>query len=177
MGNSPEQSRCLNPAQTLRYLRRRLWFNVYLPLGIFTPALLLWITYQVTIRPMSRVHSALDWPAIPCTIAYSRVCRIGGIDILYRYNLNGYVHASSQYDFGFYSVRPDTESIVGQYHPGQVTICFVSPKDSSDAVLNRDLKDEVGIGSLFALCVIGCWGIALRGYYLFRRCQKRAFTA
>lgn len=132
----------LQPKRTTQTLSRWgmiLLFSVFLLVGLVAGWFLL-------VQPVRRVWEAREWPAVRCTVVSSRVRSHDGRDsttysvhIVYRYTVNGRAYQSDRYDFmvGSSSGYEGKQAIVNRYPPGKEAICYVNPRDPSDAVLER----------------------------------------
>jgi uncharacterized protein DUF3592 len=141
-------------------------------------ALLFWLFFLVigsivfffiVVRPLIKTIQARDWQAIPCTIISSRVQSHSSddgttysIDILYSYEIDGREYKANRYTFlgGSSSGRRGKQKIVNQHPPGAKKICYVNPRDRTDAVLNRGLSPVMFFGLIpLVFVAIGFAGI------------------
>jgi len=114
-----------------------LFFSVFLLAGLVATAVLL-------VQPVARVCQARHWRPTPCTVVTSEIRTHRDSDgntysvrIVYRYTVNGRQYQSDRYDFAGISSSGyrSKKAIVQRYPPGQETICYVNPRDPTDAVL------------------------------------------
>ena len=126
--------------------------------------------YFVTVKPALLFYDARSWPEVPCEILSSKVGvhsdsdgSTYSIDVEYRYTVDGREYRSDRYDIfgGSSSGRKGKEDVVAQYPSGSKAICFVNPKDPTEAMLDRKpslfwliglipgLFFIVGIGGIF----------------------------
>lgn len=130
------------------------------------------LLYFVTVRPLLLFLDARTWPETPCEIVSSSVGshRSSGknssttysIDIVYRYKVGGREYRSERYELmgGSSSGRSGKLEVVGRYPAGTKTICYVSPTDPTEALLNRGLSPFMLIGLIPALFfLVGVGGI------------------
>lgn len=130
------------------------------------------LTYFFFLRPVYRTYQAQSWTETPCEVVSSRVQShrsddgtTYSIDILYKYMVDGKEFRSNQYGFMNFSSsgRSDKSKVVRAHPKGKKTVCFVNPKDPSDAVLMRDWSWSLLIGlipSVFA--IVGLLGLIYR---------------
>ena len=125
--------------------------------------------YMFLARPLTRVLSARQWPAVPCTIISSQVKQHSGnkgstysVDIFYRYVIDDREYKANRYDFMRVSSSgfAGKQAIVARYPPGSQRLCFVNPRDPTDAVLERGFTPIMWIGLLPLLFVfLGLLGL------------------
>jgi len=128
------------------------------------------VLYAIFIRPAIKTMDARQWPAVPCTVASSRVQSHDSddgttysVDILYSYEIDGREYKANRYHFlgGSSSGYSGKARIVREYPPGRKMICYVNPKDPTDAVLQRGFSRVMWFGLLPLLFVLaGAAGIA-----------------
>jgi hypothetical protein len=122
------------------------------------------IFYFISIRPLSGIFSARQWPAVQCRVLSSEVRTHRGnkgntysINILYSYVFNDREYKSSRYDFmgmsssGYAAKR----TIVDRYPRGSTALCYVNPQDPTQAVLQRGFTPVLWVG-LFPLVFVLC---------------------
>ncbi|MBM3860079.1 MAG: DUF3592 domain-containing protein [Verrucomicrobia bacterium] len=133
-----------------------LFFSVFLLAGLAA-------TWFLLIRPIARVYEARQWPATPCVVVSSQVRSHSDSDgttysvhIVYRYTVNRRDYQSDRYDFmgGSSSGRKGKQAIVRRYPPGKEAVCYVNPRDPSDAVLEPRFTPMMLVG-LFPLLFVG----------------------
>lgn len=133
--------------------------------------------YFVTVRPLLLFLDARSWPATPCEIVSSsvgthtstesgsgsrssRTSTTYSIDITYRYTVGGREYRSDRYEVmgGSSSGRTGKLEVVARYPAGSKATCYVSPKDPTEALLDRGLSPFMLIGlipGLFFLVGVG----------------------
>lgn len=118
--------------------------------------------YWMLIGPLIRMSGARGWTEVPCQIISSAVRSHRGddsttykVDILYEYEIDGRKHRSNRYAFltGSSSGYGGKARVVHRYPPGSRQVCYVSPKDPSEAVLHRGWVTEMWFGFLPLLFV------------------------
>ena len=125
--------------------------------------------YAIGLRPTLLVLSARNWPAVKCTVLSSRVRSHSGnhgstysVDILYSYSVNGREYRANRYDFmgGSSSGYAGKQAIIDRCPPGAQRVCYVDPRDSTQAVLERGFRPVMLIG-LFPLLFVaaGVFGL------------------
>jgi hypothetical protein len=128
------------------------------------------VFYAIFIRPVIKIADARHWPAVPCTVVSSRVQSHDSddgttysVDILYKYEINGHEYKANRYHFlgGSSSGYRGKARIVREHPPGRKMICYVNPKDPTDAVVQRGFSRGMWFGLLPLLFVLaGAAGIA-----------------
>jgi len=115
------------------------------------------------ILPVIRIIGAQDWPAVACTILHGKVRSHSdsdgttySIDILYEYEVDGHTYKSDRYNFmtGSSSGRRGKQDIVNAYLRAENLVCYVNPKDPSQAVLNRGFSLTMLFGLIPAVFVV-----------------------
>ncbi|HEV7668846.1 MAG TPA: DUF3592 domain-containing protein [Thermoanaerobaculia bacterium] len=122
-------------------------------------------------RPVLRTIAARSWPEVPCTILYSAVRSHSGddsttysVEAVYEYEIGGRRYKSSRYRFlgGSTSGYEGKAAVVARLPVGSRAFCFVDPKDSYNAVLDRSFGGwvflllvplaflAVGVGGVYA---------------------------
>jgi hypothetical protein len=113
------------------------------------------IFYGFVVRPVLRILEAKTWPAVDCTVVSSAVRSHSGdegttysVDILYVYEFGGREHKSNRYHFlgGSSSGYAGKRAIVDRHSPGTRTVCYVNPRDPTEAVLQRGFVAELWFG-------------------------------
>jgi hypothetical protein len=151
------------------------------PAGCLIPLLAIFlvagaaVVYVLCVRPILKTVAARRWPEVPCVILSSEVGRHSGskggttysIDIRYRYEREGSPFEGKDYDFlgGSSSGYDGKADVVAKYPPGSTRVCYVNPRDASEAVLDREFRFTYLLG-LFGLIFMGVGG---GGIYLFFR--------
>lgn len=135
--------------------------------------------YPLTIRPIAKTLDARNWIETPCKIISARVKSHRGddsttysIDIFYEYNFDGETYKSSRYGFigGSSSGRSGKAEVVNAYKNSKNPVCYVNPKDPSEAVLKRGL----GFGLLLCLFPLSFLAVGVGGIvHLIRSKKKR----
>jgi hypothetical protein len=125
------------------------------------------------VRPVLGILDARNWVETPCVVESSQVRSPSSddgttysVDILYRYEINGREYKSNRYHFmgGSSSGRGAKRAIVREHPPGRETVCYVNPKDSTEAVLERGFTNDLWFG-LIPLVFVGVgaggilWGV------------------
>lgn len=124
--------------------------------------LLFWIIPTIT-----RSLDSLNWKETPCTVISSRVKSHSdsdgttySVDVFYLYVFEGREHRSNRYRVFQVSSsgRAGKEAVVKRYPPGMKAVCFVNPKNPSEAVLVRGPGWSALFGLLpLAFLAIGLW--------------------
>jgi len=105
------------------------------------------VGYFLTVRPIMTYFDARSWPETPCEILQSKVgthsSKDGStysVDIEYRYRVDDREYQSDRYSIlgGSSSGRSGKEEVVARYPQGSQAVCFVNPKDPTDALLSRE---------------------------------------
>ena len=162
------------PAKTLRGHKFPLFFWLaFLVIGSI-------VFFFIIVLPLIKTIQARDWKAVPCTIISSRVQHHSSddgttysVDILYAYEIDGREYKANRYTFlgGSSSGRKGKQKVVNQHPPGAKKICYVNPRDPTDAVLNRGLSPVMFFGLLpLVFVAIGIAGI--RGTLRKARCGE-----
>jgi hypothetical protein len=126
--------------------------------------------YGFFLRPLFRILSARQWPAVSCVVVSSGVrshsdshsSTTYSVNVLYSYEFNGREFKANRYDFmgGSSSGSRRKYDIVSRYSPGSRTFCYVNPLDPTDAVLERGFTPVMWFG-LFPLVFVlaGLFGL------------------
>ena len=102
--------------------------------------------YPLGIRPITRTVDARSWQPTPCKVLRAEVRSHDGddgttysVDIVYEYTFNGQTYKCDRYDFigGSSSGYKGKAHVVEQYRTASNPICYVNPKDPSEAILKR----------------------------------------
>lgn len=127
------------------------------------------LVYGLSIHPMIKVFRAQSWEKIPCAINSSEVVSHSDSDgttysikIVYQYNFDDRSYTSERYHFGTGSSsgRKGKQAVVDKYPPGSESYCFVNPSAPQEAVLDRGLRLEYGLGAFGLLFAgAGAWGL------------------
>jgi len=105
--------------------------------------------YPLGIRPILKTVQAESWEQRPCKILRARVRSHDSddgttysVDIFYEYEFAGRTYRSSRYGFigGSSSGYSGKKRIVDRYKKAKNPVCYVNPKDPSEAVLKRGLR-------------------------------------
>jgi hypothetical protein len=151
--NAPLTQRTQNAPKTR--LIMVLFCSVFLLAG-------LGFTYGFLILPITRILAARSWEQAPCEIVSSRVQRHSdsdgdtySIDIVYRYPWRGRTYTSNRYHFvtGSSSGYEGKAEVVRQFPQGARALCYVNPKNPSEAVIDRDFSSSIWVG-LFPLLFV-----------------------
>ncbi len=119
--------------------------------------------YFVTVRPLLLYFDARSWPETPCEIVSSSVgshtstsgsgssktrSTTYSVDIVYRYKVGGREYRAERYGLmsGSSSGRAAKTAIVERYPDGSRAVCYVDPKDPTEALLDRGLSAFLLIG-------------------------------
>jgi len=100
--------------------------------------------YLFVIEPSIGIIGSRDWVETPCKIISAEVGDHGdtySIDITYEYTFNGTVYRSTRYDFtgGSSSGYDDKYEVIDRYRRMDNPVCYVNPKNPSEAVIFRKL--------------------------------------
>jgi hypothetical protein len=125
------------------------------------------------ILPLLRNADAMRWPAVPCTVISRNVlCHevhgegyvsLYSPDVLYRYVVDGTEYHSNQYGFANWAMpyySGGKRAIAGSIASGPGAVCYVNPRDPSEAVLTRAISPTllfIVIPSAFV--ALGVWGM------------------
>ncbi len=127
-----------------------LFFSVFLIMG----SAFFWF---LVVRPLGRVYDARQWPEIRCAVVSSEVRKHRSDDndtysvhIVYEYDVRGRTYRCDRYDFvgGSSSGYKGKREIIRRYPPGKQAVCYVNPRDPSDAVLMRGFTPMMLFGLL-----------------------------
>lgn len=130
-------------------------------------------TWFYSIKPIAKTFDARDWPVVPCEIISAELKTHTDSDgtsysfaIDYQYTYNGKTYQSDKYAFIPQSSgnRKSRFKIVNEYKQNQNPVCYVNPKNPSEAVLKRGFHK----GLLFAILppVLALVGLAVIGSQL-----------
>jgi len=131
--------------------------------------------YPLGIRPIAKIIDAKNWLPMPCKVLRAEVRDHDSDDgttysayILYQYEFNGQTYKCDRYDFlgGSSSGYEGKARVVERYRTAANPVCYVNPKDPSEAVLKRGFHAKLLL-ALFPLpfLLVGIGGVvhALRG--------------
>jgi hypothetical protein len=113
--------------------------------------------YSLGIRPIARTIDARNWLPTPCKVLRAEIrdhdTEDGtsySVHILYQYELKGQTYTCDRYDFvGIPSSGYDRKvCVVQQYQAAANPICYVNPRDPSEAVLTRGFQANLLVGLL-----------------------------
>ncbi|MBN2269096.1 MAG: DUF3592 domain-containing protein [Sedimentisphaerales bacterium] len=147
-----------------RKATRSVGVGIFAILGLVGAGML----YTLTIRPIARTIDARNWIETPCKIISAQVRSHEGddsttysIDIFYEYNFDGQTYKSSRYGFigGSSSGYSGKAEVVNAYKKAKNPVCYVNPKDPSEAVLKRGLS----LGLLICLIPLPFLAIGIGG--------------
>jgi len=126
--------------------------------------------YPLTIRPVAKTLEAKTWAETPCRILSAQVRSHSsddgttyGIDIFYQYEFDGKTYKSDRYSFvgGSSSGHKGKARVVESYKKARNPVCYVNPKDPSEAVLKRGFHLGLLVGFIPILFVaVGLAGLA-----------------
>jgi hypothetical protein len=117
--------------------------------------------------PLARGALSLSWPKVDGVITHSRDLpgiRVMGVDIGYRYAVDGEQHTGDRFRFQFVLTARemrgrDIQSILGRYRVGEPVKVAVNPRDPTDSVLEPgpdfDSMIPFGIGLFLLLLALG----------------------
>lgn len=118
--------------------------------GIFLLALGAVGTYVMVVLPIANAVEGRSWVRTPCRVTHSAVRRHRGkigptysVDIVYEYDVDGRSYRSDRWDFfpSLPGIGHDSAAAVASLHPpGRMLECYVSPRDPSQAVLDRRMQ-------------------------------------
>jgi heme/copper-type cytochrome/quinol oxidase subunit 2 len=147
------------------------FFSIFLFVG-------LGVFYAMFLRPAAKILAARTWSETPCVVVSSQVSSHSSddgttysVDILYGYTVNGREYKSNRYHFmgGSSSGYQGKAEIVSRHSPGTRTVCYVNPKDPTDAVLERGFTNDLWFGLLPLLFVaVGGGGV----YFTLRAARR-----
>ncbi|XHR29134.1 MAG: DUF3592 domain-containing protein [Chthoniobacteraceae bacterium] len=136
----------------------------------------------MVLYPAWKSHAARDWRQTPCKILSSGVKSSHdgdgtsyAVDIRYLYEVDGKPYESDRYQFLKFSSsgHQSKQAVAARYRKGSRAVCYVNPRNPSDAVLDRSAL-TVGWWGCFPLVFVG---IGVGGLVLARRnrlCQQAA---
>jgi uncharacterized protein DUF3592 len=138
------------------------FFAVFLIVGLGT-------FHGFFVRPMAKIIDARGWMETPCVVVSSEVRSHRGddsttysVDILYSYTVNGKEYKSNRYHFmgGSSSGYRGKAEIVNRHPPGARAVCYVNPRDPTDAVLRRGFTNDLWLGLIpLPFVLVGAGGI------------------
>ena len=141
------------------------------------------IFWTVTGAPLMQMREARSWNTVPCTILSSSVASHSGgdsttysVDIHYRYEVDGREYRSGRYRFetGSDSIRKEKDEIVRKHPAGAQTVCFVDPRNPSEAVIDRGPHSGLWLGALGLVFVAAGGGGFLFAPAMIRKGRTRA---
>ena len=127
------------------------------------------LLYPLGIKPITRTIDARSWVETPCRVLQAEVRSHDSDDgttysvhILYQYECNGRTYKCDRYDFigGSSSGYKGKARVVEQYRTAADPVCYVNPKNPSQAVLQRGFHAKLLL-ALFPLpfLLIGVGGL------------------
>jgi Protein of unknown function (DUF3592) len=138
------------------------FFSIFLLVGLVA-------FYFLVVGPLIKTIQARAWNPVPCTVISSRVQSHNSddgttykVDILYSYQIDGREYRANRYQFlgGSSSGRRGKQRIVDQHPPGAKKVCYVNPRDPTDAVLYRGLSSFMWFGFIpLVFVAVGFGGI------------------
>lgn len=125
--------------------------------------------YPLGIRPIARTIDAATWTPTPCKVLRAEVRSHDSDDgttystyILYQYECNGQTYKCDRYDLigGSSSGYEGKARVVEQYRSATNPVCYVNPKNPSEAVLKRGFHAKLLL-ALFPLpfLLVGVIGV------------------
>ena len=137
-----------------------LFFSVFLLMGCG-------FTYFIAIRPLAQNIAARQWMTVPCRVLSSEVKSHSDSDgttysaeIAYAYQVGGKEYRSNRYRFLRMSSSRREANVVARYAPGSKSVCFVNPKNPSEAVLDREIGSAAWFGLIpLVFVVVGLVGV------------------
>ena len=128
--------------------------------------------YFWTVKSYMTFRDSKNWIETPCVIISSKVGVHRGddsttfsVDITFEYEFEGSKYTSSRYNLapaGSSTGYESKKEVVKKYPPGMETICFVNPKNPSQAVLNRDFTPAMLLTLIpFIPSLIGAGGLTI----------------
>jgi hypothetical protein len=125
--------------------------------------------YPLGIKPIARTIAAESWVTTPCQVLQAEVRSHDSDDgttysvyILYQYEFSGQTYKSDRYEFvgGSSSGYRGKARTVALYEAASNPVCYVNPKDASEAVLKRGFHAKLLL-ALFPLpfLLIGIGGL------------------
>lgn len=167
-------SRALSPRDSLRRAASKfapmLFFGLFALVGGV-------LGYFIAVRPLMLWFDARSWPETSCEIVSSSVgshrstsgsgssrstSTTYSVDITYRYTVGGREYRSDRYEVmgASSSGRSRKEQVVARYPAGSRAVCYVNPKDPTEALLNRSLSPFLLVGLIPLLFfVVGAGGL------------------
>lgn len=138
-----------------------LFFTVFLLMGAG-------FVFIIAVKPLAQSLISKSWKEVPCEILSSEVKTHRGskgysVAISYAYRFEGREYRSNRYQFvgGSSSGQASKAKVVAKYRRGSETICFVNPKNPSEAVLDRG-NDQFWFALIpFVFIGIGVFGITM----------------
>ncbi len=131
--------------------------------------------YPLGIRPIAKTIDAGSWVPTPCKVLRAEVRDHDSDDgttysvyILYQYDFNGQTYKCDRYEFlgGSSSGYERKARVVEQYRTAANLVCYVNPKDPSEAVLKRGFHAKLLLALVpLPFLLIGVGGLVhlLRG--------------
>jgi len=138
--------------------------------------------YPVTIRLTARTIDARNWHETPCKILSAKVRSHRGDDsttysvhIFYEYQFQGQTYKSSRYGLsgGSSSGRAGKVEVVDAYKKAKNPVCYVNPKNPSEAVLQRGYS----LALLAALVPPLFFAIGVGGIISIKRRKKKGLRS
>jgi len=131
--------------------------------------------YPLGIRPIAQTLDAESWASTPCKVLRAEVRSQDSDDgttysvyILYQYEFGGRTYKADRYDFvgGSSSGYEGKARVVARYQSAVKPICYVNPKNPSQAVLKRGFHAKLLLALLplpFLLVGVGGLVYTVRG--------------
>lgn len=127
--------------------------------------------YGWVIKPVLKIKEAKDWHETPCVITSLKLktvtTRAGpsyDVEIQYTYEQHGMKYESSRYSFWddvtFRNPWKHQRALADKYQPWMETVCYVNPKNLTEAVLMRGYSSKIWPGLLCPLIFL-LLGLAL----------------
>ena len=145
--------------------------------GLFVGSFLLIFAFlQQTVLPIWHSHVSREWTPVPCRIEASslkRSVRRNGeqafsIEVTYQYQVNGMELTGTRFDFSDTSTADEQWAFkaINRLSRGTKTICYVNPKNPSNAVLEQQLPPDFIFWNGVVLFFIAAFFTALMGLFL-----------
>lgn len=127
------------------------------------------MAYYSSVQPAFASFAARSWTSVPCRILEADIHsqrgskgRVYRLDIMYEYEVDGRRMRSNRYDLhewgGLSSNYSRRERILKNYPAGSESVCFVNPKDSYHAVLDRSCYGQTGPFWFWGMLVFALFG-------------------
>ncbi|HKS35601.1 MAG TPA: DUF3592 domain-containing protein, partial [Verrucomicrobiae bacterium] len=138
--------------------------------------------YGLFVRPIAKIIDARGWTETPCVVVSSELRSHRGddsttysVDILYSYAVNGKEYKSNRYHFmgSSSSGYRGKVAIASRHPPGARALCYVNPRDPTDAVLQRGFTNDLWFGLIpLVFVLVGGGGI----FFALRAARREKAT-